>query len=62
MRLEVSMTAGKPEMMGRKRSWTSHTSSAVSSGLRRPRLGAPPLDAMDEPAQRVQNKDAMTGQ
>ena len=37
MRLRVSITAGKPVMTGRKRSCTSHTSSAVSSGASLPR-------------------------
>lgn len=38
--------AGKPKMRGRKRSCTSHTSSAVSEGLSLPTRGASPPEAM----------------
>lgn len=40
MRLDVSITAGKPEIMGLKRSWTSQISRAVSSGTSFPSLPA----------------------
>lgn len=46
MRRLVSITAGKPEMTGRKRSCTSQTSSAVSSGASLPTLGRPAAAAV----------------